>query len=353
MPKTKEHIAVIQARMGSSRFPGKSFVSIAGKPLLWHIIWRLRKSKHLTRLVLATTISKENDILERFAEKEKISIIRGDEHDVLSRFERAFEMYNPSTITRICGDCPFVEASFVDRSIEQLVRQKVDYVKPASSQMIHQGIETISKACFQRNLHFKDDPVAKEHVTALIYKNAGLYKIGKIRLLDYEENSGIRLSIDTKSDLRFIRALYKKSSKKAGQLSIKQVIDIIKKDPSVLKYNSHVVQKKASQKTEHVYFHYKESLAKYFLKLAQEYSEKKGYGVKFIATPPNSIKIRGLKSHGFHIKILGNDAEVVSLISRDYPETFYSAYKFEVAKVRDLYKPEFEKKNSVYKFVRC
>ena len=168
--KTKEHIAVIQARMGSSRFPGKSFASIAGQPLLWHIIYRLRQSRHLTRHDLATAISKENDILERFAKKERISIIRGEEHDVLSRFERAFEIFDPSTITRVCGDCPLIEASFVDRSIEQIIRQKVDYVKSASSKMIHQGIETISKNCFQKNLYFKDDPIAKEHVTALIYK---------------------------------------------------------------------------------------------------------------------------------------------------------------------------------------
>ena len=156
MKKNEEHIAVIQARMGSTRFSGKTMASIAGRPLLWHIIERLKRSVYLTKIVLATSRAKENDILEDLSSKQKIFVIRGDEHDVLSRFELAFKVYKPSTITRICGDCPLVEPSFIDRSIEQIVQQDVDYLQADCSEVIHQGIETISNFCFKRNLSFKN-----------------------------------------------------------------------------------------------------------------------------------------------------------------------------------------------------
>ena len=81
---SREHIAVIQGRMGSSRFPGKTMAKIAGKPLIWHIIHRLRKSNQLTKIIIATSVLKENDVLEEFAKRQRIPIIRGDEHNVFS-----------------------------------------------------------------------------------------------------------------------------------------------------------------------------------------------------------------------------------------------------------------------------
>lgn len=353
MTKIDEHIAVIQARMGSTRFSGKTMASIAGRPLLWHIIERLKRSVYLTKIILATSEAKENDILEELSSKEKIFVIRGDEHDVLSRFEFAFEVYKPTTITRICGDCPLVEASFIDRSIEQIVQQNVDYLKPDCSEVIHQGIETISNFCFRQNLSFKDDPVVKEHVTPLIYKKSQLYRIGTIRLFDYEKKSGIRFSVDTQSDLKFIRELYRKSGKEPSDLSIKEALDLIDRDPSLLAYNKHVIQKTARQKTEYIYFYHKRFINEYFLNLAQDYAEKNGFGVKFFTAEVKSKKMIKLKSYGFKVKHLKNDGEFFQIVFKDSPELIYLPIISLPKELTDLYALKNEKTRNVYKLIKC
>ena len=353
MKKNDEHIAVVQARMGSTRFAGKTMASIAGQPLLWHIIERLKRSVHLTKIILATSESKENDILEEFFLKEKIFVIRGDEHDVLSRFEEAFQVYNPSTITRICGDCPLVEPSFIDRLIEQIVQQEVDYLKPDCSKIIHQGIETISNSCFRRNLSFKDHPIVKEHVTPFIYENPSLYKIGKIRLFDYEKNSGIRFSVDTQSDLKFIRELYKKSAKKPSLLSMKEALDLIDRDPSLLNHNKHVVQKIAKQKTEYIYFYHKGLINEYFVMLAKDYAEKNGFGIKFFTAGFNLENKMKLDSYGFKAEHFKNDEEVLQQVSKDNPKLFYLPCIPVPMMLDGHYTVEHEKKRKVYKLIKC
>tara|TARA_B100000963_G_C22619139_1_gene668947 strand:- start:693 stop:1745 length:1053 start_codon:yes stop_codon:yes gene_type:complete len=349
---SKENIAVIQGRMGSSRFPGKTLANIAGKPLIWHIIHRLRKSSQLTKIIIATSALEENDILEEFAKKQKLPIIRGDENNVFSRFEKAFEIYQPDTLTRVCGDCPLIEPSFIDRSIKQILSQNVDYLK-ADSKIIHQGVETISKSCFKKIQSFRDNPIVKEHVTALIYKNPNLYKIGKLKVFNYEKNSGIRLSIDTRSDLQFIRALYKKSFKRPGLLSIKEMLEVIKKNPTLLEQNSHVFQKKATQKTEFVYFQFCSEHNNYFLQLAKDYSESKGYGIKFLATNSVEHQVGNFCKKGISAVILESDEQIIKFIARDQPKIFFSTCHSVTKDFKQKYNIEFLKKHKLYKLIRC
>ena len=348
----RENIAVIQVRMGSSRFAGKTMANIAGKPLLWHIVYRLRKSSQLTKIIIATSVREENDILEEFAKKQRIPIIRGDEHNVFSRFEKAFEVYNPDTLTRICGDCPLIEPSFIDRSIKQILSQGVDYVK-AEAKIIHQGIETISKSCFKKIQNYRNNPIVKEHVTALIYKDPKLYKVGKLKVFNYEKNTGVRLSIDTRSDLKFIRELYKKSFRRPGLLSIREMLEVIKKNPSLIQYNDHVFQKKATQKTEYVYFQFYSEHKNYLLKLAKDYSESKGYGIKFLINNSVEHDDGNLHRKGVGVRILPSDKHMINFVERDRPKIFFSTSQSIVKALSRKYNIEFKKKYKLYKLIRC
>ena len=150
-------------------------------------------------------------------------------------------------MTRICGDCPLVDSSFIDRSIETIFKQNVDYLHYDSKRVIHQGIEVISNNCFKKIQAFKFDPIVQEHITPVIYEKRNIFKTGKLKLQNYEKTDGIRLSIDTKSDLKFIRALYRESKKKPGNLSLKEALSIIKENPCLLEINQHVAQKKVRQ----------------------------------------------------------------------------------------------------------
>ena len=168
-----------------------------------------------------------------------------------------------------------------------------------------------------------------------------------------KKKSGIRFSVDTRSDLKFIRELYRKSGKQPSNLSIKEALDLIDRDPSLLAYNEHVIQKSARQKTEYIYFYHKGLINEYFLKLAQDYAEKKGFGVKFFTAEVNSKKIIKLKRYGFEVKHLKNDREFFQIVFKDSPELIYLPLISLPKELSDLYALKNEKKRKVYKLIKC
>ena len=294
------HIAVIQARMGSTRFPGKIVADIAGQPLLWHIIYRLKKSRYITEIVIASSDDIQNDCLSQFV-GDNIHLIRGDEHNVLSRFEKVAARFNPKTITRVCGDSPFIDASFIDRAIDIIQNDKVDYVVADSTNCIHEGIDCISMECFEKILAYSDHPVAMEHVTGIIHKFPDQFIKGFIPLVDFEKKAGIRLSIDTKSDLNFVSKLYKVSNKSPGELKLESVVEIIEKNPDLLDINRHVLQKSMDQQTELIVLDVNQDSIDTLLKYASEVSEKYGYGICLFVLKSNANEWMRLKMTAFGV----------------------------------------------------
>jgi len=277
-----EHIAIIQARMGSTRFPGKSMVKIVNRPLIWHVINRLKQSKNLSEIYLATPISQENDILEKYVTELGAKVYRGSEDNVFSRFENIVERLKPLTITRVCGDCPLIDPKFIDRAIDIIKKEKVDYVKTDKEKSLHQGVNVVSGNLFNKLIPFKGDPILKEHVLSFSHLKLEPIKKGIISLKSYEHGVDIRLSVDTPSDLKFISELYKISGAKPGKLTSKQVVNTIKKEPYLRSINSHVYQKKAKQKTTKVIFLYNKRLSIKMFELARKYIETEGFGVRFL-----------------------------------------------------------------------
>ena len=274
------HIAIIQARMGSTRFPGKIIADVCGQPLLWHIIYRLKKSRYINEIVIASSDDIQNDCLTQFVGT-NVQLIRGDEYNVLSRFEKVVSKFKPMTITRVCGDSPFIDASFIDRSIEIIQNEKVDYLVTDSTECIHEGIDCISMKCFEKILAYRDHPVAIEHVTGIIHKFPNQFIKGVIPLLDFEKKAGIRLSIDTKSDLNFISELYRISNEPPGELLLESVVKIIENNQELLDINRHVLQKSLDHKTELVILDTDQSSFEKMLGHAIAVSEKYGYGIRF------------------------------------------------------------------------
>src|ERR1041385_483111 len=127
----REHIrvvAVIQARMGSTRLPGKVLKPIAGKPLLWHIVHRLQRSQLIERIAITTSTHPRDEAIVEFGREPGIPVVRGPEDDVLPRFARAAELLDADVIVRVSSDAPFIDAGFVDHLIASLLEQNGDYV---------------------------------------------------------------------------------------------------------------------------------------------------------------------------------------------------------------------------------
>ena len=122
--------AIIQARMGSSRFPGKVLRHLAGEPVLWHIIYRLKKCQTVDVIAMATSVNPLDDPLEEFCKEQKVFCVRGSEDNVLDRYRQAAEELEADVIIRVTGDAPLVDPEIIDRLVDHLIKEKFNKEKP-------------------------------------------------------------------------------------------------------------------------------------------------------------------------------------------------------------------------------
>jgi len=243
--------AIIQARLGSTRLPGKVLMPLAGKPVLWHIIHRLKKCRLIDDIVVATSDLKGDDKLAEWCQKNDISVFRGPEDNVLRRFALAIRSLDPKIIVRICGDSPMVDPQVIDQLVSHLLNTGADHCKgDKKTPTIHEGFSPFSRHAFERLLsEAADDPVAIEHVTAYFNQHPEKFKTTTIPMPREHCFSGARMSIDTPADLRFMNEVYDRLNVPAGEADMADVVRLLKDNPDLLMINNHVRQKAATEKT--------------------------------------------------------------------------------------------------------
>jgi spore coat polysaccharide biosynthesis protein SpsF len=144
-------VAVIQARMGSTRLPGKVLRPVAGKPLLWHIVHRLRGCRLLEDIAVATTVNPADEAIVEWCNAEGITVVRGPEADVLARYAQAAEKLDADIIVRVTSDAPFIDAGFVDHLVATLIEQNGDYVlMDEGTECAHEGVDPFSRKALDR-----------------------------------------------------------------------------------------------------------------------------------------------------------------------------------------------------------
>ncbi len=167
-PKKRPRVvAIVQARMGSTRLPGKVLRPIAGKPLLWHVVHRLRRCRTVDAIVIATSTNPRDDAILNFCRDERIDAIRGPEDNVLARFALAAERSNADVIVRVSADAPLLDAAFIDHLVEELIAKDGDYVLIEPGTLCaHDGVDPFSRRALDKLMReAAQDPVAREHVT--------------------------------------------------------------------------------------------------------------------------------------------------------------------------------------------
>jgi spore coat polysaccharide biosynthesis protein SpsF len=203
-------VAIIQARMSSSRLPGKVLMPIAGKPLLWHVVHRLAQCRRVDSIVVATSTDPRDDTLAAFCAQEDIGCVRGSLDNVLDRYRLAAEKTGAMTLLRITGDSPLVDAGFVDYLIEGFAAGGGDFVQLApTARCAHEGADVFSRRALDELVsHAAADPVAREHVTSWFKLHPEVVKT--VILPEYPPLAmeHARLSVDTADDLAFISAVY-------------------------------------------------------------------------------------------------------------------------------------------------
>jgi len=242
--------AIIQARMTSTRLPGKVLMDIEGKPMLWHVVNRLKFSEKLDDIILAIPNTKKNNILEKFAKDNKVKYFRGSEEDVLSRYYKTAKKFKCDLIVRITSDCPLIDPQIVDLVIEKHLKLNADYTSNTLKRTFPRGldVEVFNFKVLKKAQKEAKEDYQREHVTPYIYKNPEIFKIQNIkaeRRLRYLE---IRLTVDTKKDLRLIREIYKRLYKPKKIFYTEEIIDLLDKYPELIKINANVQQKALKEK---------------------------------------------------------------------------------------------------------
>lgn len=241
-------VAIIQARLGSTRLPGKVLMPLAGKPVLWHIIHRLRQCRMVNTIAIATSDQPIDDALVAFAKEMGVPLVRGSEENVLKRYGLAAQVLDADYIVRVTGDSPLIDPETVDLLVQRLVAEDADYcVNTSLSQTIHEGFDPFSRRALDRlQVEAEDDPIAREHVTAYFKCHPNFGRVAAVTLPPGYEIDGVRASVDTPADLLFLETLYQRLGAAPGEINLLQVVQLLRQEPELKQINAHVRQKDAT-----------------------------------------------------------------------------------------------------------
>lgn len=204
---------IIQARMGSSRLPGKVLKRIGNKTLLEHIIFRLSKLKNVTRIVIATSNLDKDDIIENFCIKHNVNYFRGSESNVLERYYFCAKRYGFEHIIRLTGDNPFTDIIELDNLIYLHIKNKADYSRSFSTLPKGVGAEIFAFEALEKSYIKSSKPNHFEHVNEYIEENENEFKISELNVSKGKNRPDITLTIDTEEDYKKACFIMENSSK--------------------------------------------------------------------------------------------------------------------------------------------
>jgi len=232
-------IAVIQARMGSSRLPGKVLLPILGRPMLQRQIERIRRVGAIDRVVVATSDLPADDPIARFCEEIDAACHRGNEQDVLDRFLGAALAHEADTVLRFTADCPLVDPGLVARLIEEFRGRELDYMGIATGAGVaregFQGrypdgldAEIMSFEALERAWQEAEGPLYREHVTPWIWKHPDRFRVGE--LASETDLSGERWTVDHESDYRLVSAIFERLYPGKPEFDYRDVLELLERE---------------------------------------------------------------------------------------------------------------------------
>jgi spore coat polysaccharide biosynthesis protein SpsF (cytidylyltransferase family) len=245
--------AIIQARMGSSRLPGKVMLGIGGLPVIELIVRRLEQCRRLQRIVVATSTAALDDELYRLLCSRGIVCCRGSETDVLDRYYRAAAEVQADAVVRVTGDCPFVEPELVDRAVEHfLCEGALDYVSNIDPPTYPDGldVEVLSFSALLRAWREAEWTSEREHVTPYVRKHPERFPQANIR--SAEDLSGHRWTLDEEKDYRFLLAVTDRlQGKGIGVLEarMEDVLRILRESPELAELNGGITRNEGAAKS--------------------------------------------------------------------------------------------------------
>lgn len=217
---------VIQARMGSERFPGKVLFLIEGKPVLQYLLERVKNCSSLEDIIVATSTEKEDSAIADFCDKYGVSCYRGSLSDVASRFKELSEKHPLDCFVRLSADSPLLDQQIINKAIDIFKQGNFDIVTNIQKRTYPKGqsVEVLRNSTFQSNYGLMQEPEDLEHVTKYFYKNPHNFKIYNFAL--DRDCSDVRLALDTPRDLEVITSLIQRMKKPHWQYGLDEILQI-------------------------------------------------------------------------------------------------------------------------------
>ena len=244
--KNKKYVAILEARMGSSRLPGKSLKKLCGEPLIKRVIDRIQCSKKINDIVLATTTNPLDDELVEYIKSININYYRGSEENVLERVVLAAEKFCCDNIVELHGDNPFLDPTIIDLAISKYESSECDYISNTIEKTFPMGlrVQVFPTKLLKEIYDTIDDPAVNEHVSLYFYENPDRYNIRNLSAPKNISFPEVRLTVDTELDFKFILKIYEKiiDKKQYPNFLTEDVLNIIKENDIPL-YNENVKTK--------------------------------------------------------------------------------------------------------------
>lgn len=237
--------AIIQARMGSIRLPGKVMKNIGRKPMLQHVVERLDKSQLINKIIIAIA-QEEHSPLPKIIEEFNLGSFIGKKKDVLDRYYQTAKTYKTDVVVRVTSDCPLIDPEIVDKVIAFYLKHKgkIDYVSNSLKRSYPVGLDTevfpfeSLKWAWQK----ADKPYQREHVTPYIYEHPEVFRLANVK--NNENLSYMRWTVDEEKDLKFVREIYKRLYRENSKIFLMEdILTLLRKEPQLMEINKNVKQK--------------------------------------------------------------------------------------------------------------
>jgi spore coat polysaccharide biosynthesis protein SpsF len=238
-------VAIIQARMSSTRLPGKVLLPLAQRPVIWHIWKRAKRCKSVQNVVVATSTDETDDQLVSFCKSEGIDYVRGSLNNVLDRFFTVLEEYPADYVVRITGDCPLIHPPFIDAQLKALEYFKGDLAWCKDPGCAFEGQSVHSVRSLRLVVEMSTDPDDREHVGSTFFVlHPDLFRVVEVCPPQSLSARGFRLTIDEPADYEMFTMLFESlGTREAPYVALRDALSWLKKHPDVARINAQVHHK--------------------------------------------------------------------------------------------------------------
>jgi spore coat polysaccharide biosynthesis protein SpsF len=239
-------VAIIQARMGSTRLPGKVLMDLGGEPVLVRVVERTRRAKTLDEIVVATSDLAADNAIAQLCVERSWHYFRGSAADVLDRYYRAAVATRADVIVRITADCPLIDPDVVDLVVGEFLKQGADYASDDNPRTFPRGLdaEVLTFSALERAWNEGKEAYQREHVTPFVYEHPEWFSL--ISVHNDTDYSQYRWTLDNVEDLELLHAVYQKLGNR-DDFGWREVLALMEREPELAELNAHVVQKPLHQ----------------------------------------------------------------------------------------------------------